>query len=775
MRNALAAALVAPLLVCIVALQARAQSTGTIRGRITSAANREPIPDVAVRVEGGAAAAVSDASGRYFLSGVPLGTRAVLAQRVGFERGRTIVVVSADSSVTADFSLSEATVTLPGVIVTASREEERPEEVPASVGVVSGAEIATSRPHHPAEIVGRIPGALVVDLGGEGNVVSLRQPINYSAVYAYLEDGIPIRSTGFFNHNALYEINVPGAERIEVLKGPGTALYGSDAIGGVFNVLTRPPSAAPDVELFAEGGAYGYARTLASASDRWGEHGVRADANVTHFRGWRDQAHFNRQSGTLRWDWARSANSHLRTILTASNINSPGDGGSDVSRADFDSRSTVNYTPIALRKVQAVRLSSTYEIETGRSLLSVTAYGRYNRLNLLPSWQLTYDPQVWDSHNRSLGLMVKYRRILAAQASLVVGADVDWSPGERVEDQILPTQTGNVFSRYTLGVRQYDYAVTFHGLSPYAQVDLAPARRLHINAGVRLDATGYDYTNHLTVDDTSAHRRPPSGSVSYTHLSPKLGLAYELGDGASVFASYRHGFRVPSEDQLFVQGSAVNTVGLEPVRANSYEAGVRGRVGRLELEASAYTMEISHDILTFFDTLNFTSQTSNAGRTRHWGVEAGVGLALARDLRADVAVSALRHRYLKWVTATGSDFSGNDMESGPRDLGNARLTWSPADHSFVLEWSHVGRYFTDPDNLHSYGGFNVFNLSCQVALTKAFALLGRVNNLADVRYANTVSFNPFVPPAQQDRFTPGQRRSLFLGIQYTRNHAGSAR
>ena len=78
-------------------------------------------------------------------------------------------------------------------------------------------------------------------------MTAIRQPITTNPVYLYLEDGIPTRSTGFFNHNALYEINVPQAGRIEVFKGPGTALYGSDAIGGIINVSTRAPSYDPSV------------------------------------------------------------------------------------------------------------------------------------------------------------------------------------------------------------------------------------------------------------------------------------------------------------------------------------------------------------------------------------------------------------------------------------------------------------------------------------------------------------------------------------------------
>ena len=80
---------------------------------------------------------------------------------------------------------------------------------------------------------------------GEGHMTAIRQPLSTQPLYLYLEDGIPTRSTGFFNHNAMYEVNVPQSGGIEVFKGPGTALYGSDAVGGVINVLTRPAPLEP--------------------------------------------------------------------------------------------------------------------------------------------------------------------------------------------------------------------------------------------------------------------------------------------------------------------------------------------------------------------------------------------------------------------------------------------------------------------------------------------------------------------------------------------------
>ena len=746
-----------------------AQGSGMISGTVTDAVTGEPLEGVRVSVEGSLLVTTTSTRGAWRLIAVPSGERVVVLSGIRRQSERRTVTVPIDGVVTLDLALRELPIAMTDLVITATREEEKRSEIAATVDVVDRTSIDQTRPHHPAELMSQVPGALVVDLGGEGNTMALRQPINYKPVYAYLEDGIPIRSTGFFNHNALYEVNVPGAERVEVFKGPASALYGSDAIGGVVNVLTRAPSVTPSVELFAEGGRYGYKRSLASASSTFGNDGLRADLNLTHYNGYRDGTEQERESANLRWDHSLGSSSRLKTVLAFSNINSPGDGGSDVSRDDYEHDPRTNYTPIAFRKVRAARWSTGLEKVADNSRFSVTGYARYDRLELLPSWQLTYDPEVWKIQNYSVGLMVQGRRDFTPMRTRITGGvDLDLSPGTHESDSITPVRSGPAFTSYTRAERIYDYDVTFRSISPYVQAEFSPVPRVRVTGGLRYDRLGYSYDNQLSVVETGNHRRPASTTVWYDHVSPKLGVAFEISPSVSAFASYRHSFRVPSEGQLFRQGSADNTVNLEPVRVNSYETGFRARASdRLSLELSAYTMTVKDDILSFFNTVDFSSQTSNAGRTRHRGIEAGASFGLTGYARIEAAYTYAEHRYLEWVTATGTDYSGNEIESAPRHIANTRFVVTPFRRgSIALEWQHLGGYYTDPANDHRYGGHDLFNLYFTQPVVSGFDLVGRVNNLADTRYANSASFNPFVAPAQQERFTPGLPRSFFLGAQY---------
>jgi outer membrane receptor protein involved in Fe transport len=686
----------------------------------------------------------------------------------------------------ASFALTEQAAVIAPVVVSATREQQRRGDASATIDVLDGAEIRRTRAAHPAQLLNRVPGVHVSELSGEGHSMAIRQPITTKPMYLYLEDGIPTRATGFFNHNALYEVNIPQSGGIEVLKGPGTALYGSDAIGGVVNVLTRPAPPSPSAEVSVEGGAFGYGRLLATGGFTRGTDGVRADLNLTRTDGWRDGSAYTRRSGTVRWDHFGSDGWAARTVLTASVIDQ--NDVPSLTAAQFGARSRINRAPIAFREVQAVRLSSAVEKERGMSLWSVTPYARYNVLELLPSWQLTYDQQLWDTRNNSLGLLAKYRRDFAPlRARVIAGADVDYSPGSFVATQISAPRSGadSVWAGFTEGARSYDYDVTYRSLSPYVHAELSPIARLRLDAGLRYDNAGYVYETNLPPTDSAErfHKRPPNTTVSYSHLSPKLGLTLDVVPGLSTFASYRHGFRAPSQGQLFQQNSAANTVDLEPVRVDSYEAGVRGQAGqRFLYQLSAYDMTIRDDIVTFVMPDNRRVAT-NAGETRHRGVEAGIGAALTPHLRLDASYAVSSQRYVSWEPqaarpATGTQpavpavsYSGKRIEQAPRELGNVLLTYSPrvlGGGRVAAEWSKTGRYAMDPQNVRSYGGYEVVNLHANYIVARKIELFARAVNLFDRNYAELASYTPTERnPAERVQFNPGAPRSMYAGVRYT--------
>ena len=740
-----------------------AQDLATIEGTVTGVDG--PLPGVQVHLTGAGFGAVTDSNGEYRFE-APSGRYTLEARFVGFETKRREIVVQPQSTLRVDLSLDFATVYLDDAIVTATGERQSRSDIAASIGSISRDVIDRAKPGHPSEIMQRIAGVWVSNTQGEGHMTSIRQPLNLEPVYLFLEDGIPTRSTGFFNHNSLFEINIPQADAIEVLKGPGTALYGSDGIGGVINVTTRPTPEATVLGISGEGGSYGFARLLASVGTGFDDGGIAADVNVTRSDGWRDATDYDRQSATLRWDQRLPNHQKLRTVLSLSNVDQAPAGSAALSEEDYLSDASQNYTPISYRKVQAVRLSTEYERASSRSILTLTPYFRYNTMDLLPNWSLSFDPATWETANYSLGLVAKHRIDFATmRARIIGGADLDWSPGERIETKVDPERVGSQYVSYVVGEPLYDYDVTFRQAAPFAHAEISPVPSLRLTGGLRVDVLHYDYQNKLSVVTEGSHRRAASTSRSFTHVSPKLGVTYKLNSALNAFAAYNHAFRVPSENQLFRQGSTSNTLDLEPVKVNSYEIGIRGRPAAwLEGEISAYLMNKQDDIVTFTDPDGIRIST-NAGATRHKGVEVGVTVSPAPGLRLESAFTVAKHTYEDWQPNSSSDLSGKEMEVAPRELLNVVLTLDPdllGGVDLSLEWMHLGEYWMDPENTARYHGHDVLNVRANVPVAKGLELFARVTNVTDELYAERANFNVF----RGDEFAPGMPRSGYLGVRF---------
>ncbi len=742
--------------------------TGRIIGSAADESTGDPLFGVQIFVEGTTIGTLTDSHGRFALDRVPTGIRIVVARFVGYGTESRNVVVNPGGTTEIRFEMTVEAIRLEDVVVTAISERQDKSGVAATVGTIDRNAIEQARSVHPSDIMSRIPGVWVNTTSGEGHMTAIRQPLTTDPVYLFLENGVPTRSTGFFNHNALYELNMPMAGGIEVIKGPGTALYGSDAIGAVVNVSTRPPPDGPMADLSIEGGAFGFARMMLGSGGTYGRHGLRLDFNGTKSDGWRDASRYDRQSGTLTWEVELPGLSRLRTVASFAHIDQAPAGASAVGEDDFEEHPTLNYTPVSFRRVNAFRISSAYERFTSRSFVSLTPYARFNDMDILPNWSLTYDPSVYTTRNVSAGLLARYRRDFGViDGRIVTGIDLEYSPGERVEHSIDPVREGRIFTEYTEEETVYDYGVTFKQASPYVHLEAVPVRNLRLSGGLRFDVLGYDYDNRLSVVTEGRHRRAADAARHYVHASPKLGATYRLAGFGNVFASYAHAFRVPSEGQLFRQGSTNNTLELNPVKADNLELGVRAQVSdAARFELSAYRMIKRDDIVSFTDSDGLLIST-NAGRTSHRGVEGGLTVTMGAGFSLQASHSHAVHRFEDWKTsaASGQDFSGNEIDAAPRAIMNAVFVYAPScldGSSVALEWTRLGNYWMDPANTVKYDGHSLVTVRATANLPAGFVAFGRLTNLTDVRFADRASYNAF----RGVEYAPGLPRALYIGLEY---------
>ncbi|MEZ5813513.1 MAG: TonB-dependent receptor [Alphaproteobacteria bacterium] len=673
--------------------------------------------------------------------------------------------------------------TLDTIVVTATREEKSKSEVPEAVEVTQGEEIEFVSPAHPSEVLNRTAGVHINNLGGEGHMTAIRQPITTGGVYLYLEDGIPTRPTGLFNHNALYEINVPQADRIEIIKGPGSALYGSDSIGGIINSITKPSPAEAEFEVNPEYGSYGWKRLLATGGAPISESaGFRIDANITDNDGYRDESEYSRYSTTGRLDGFVGDNTSLKTILSYTHVDQSGVSGLEAD--DYHNNPKLNFynNDVGRREVDALRASTEIAYEPDNvNLFTVTPFFRDNRMLLMPSWMLTYDPNDRDYQFQSYGILAKYRRKLPdSNAEIITGVDIDYSPSTYEEKRLSVTQNGNIFvDTDETGRTNYDFDADQFSISPYVHGEWQALSKVRLTGGLRYDYFNVDYTDNLdaSVAETQAgfggftHLRPDSQDLSFDSFSPKLGAIYDLAKDHDLYANYRHSFRVPSVGELFRSGSSTNTTELDPIQTDSFEIGARGQwFGWLNYDAAVYHMIVKDDIVSYIDTVSGDRKVTNAGETEHQGIEIALDGDITPEWGFRTAWSFSNQEYKDFTALYGFpttqiNYAGKDVGKAPRTLGNAAIQYRPSylkDTTFEAEWEHVGEYYTDETNTQDYPGHNLFNLRASHDLTESVQLYGRVMNVTDKLYSTYTSNQVGDPDIE---YRPGLPRTFYAGIR----------
>ena len=676
------------------------------------------------------------------------------------------------------------TTVLEEVTVTGTREAVKKSDTSISVGVVNKKDVEFMKPTHPSEIVGLVPGAAISVTNGEGHQTAIRQGFSTSPVYLFLEDGIPIRATGNFNHNALYEVNIPSSGGVEVIRGVGNALYGSDAIGGIVNILTKVPSRTEGGDASLELGSFGYRRLLAGYDSGLSEMNgaLRSDINITHTDGWRNKTAYDRQSANLRWDTGIDQFTVVKTILGYTKIDQETGANSALPYDYFMNSPKTNLRSVGYRKVDAFRLSTEVQKDIGNGQqLTVIPYLRNNKMDLNGTYNFTGDARIEKTEVTSYGLMIKYRNDFkdAWKTKLISGIDFDYSPSSRTENPITLSSTGSgaykSYNSYTVGATtQYDYDAVYRNLAPYFQLESSPISSLKTILGIRYDSTTFDMSNNKNAGYTQIgsnyYYSPTEASSSFSHLSPKIGFVYSISSAHVVYGSYNQGFRSPSESQIFRGGRAATQANalalfnaashLKPIIADQYELGTRGTSLGWNYELVAYELIKRDDLLSQRDDTGYSVQTNN-GKTKHRGIELALGKELMTRLRFDSAISYAKHEYASWVTDT-VNYTGKEIEAAPRWLTNSRLTYSQGKaYQSQIEWIKIGSYYLDAANAGGkYSGHNLFNVRHTHSIDKNIDGFIRVTNIFDKRYADSASWSS----SNGATYSPGLPRTIYVGL-----------
>ena len=618
---------------------------------------------------------------------------------------------------------------------------------------------------HINEAFVRAAGVWISRGNGQEHLTAIRSPVLTGAgscgAFLMTQDGIPLRAPGFCNVNELFEGATELASRLEVLKGPGSSIHGSNAMHGVVNILT--PAVNPgERQLAVTGGPDNYGRLKLSASSDQ----LRVDVSGTSDGGYKDNSGFDQQKFLLKHRFEAEHRS-ITTTLGYTNLNQETAGfiqGPEVYKDDQLKRSNPN--PEAYRDARSWRLVTDIEQELGTGTLNIRPYARRVEMTFLQHF--LPGQAIEENGHHSVGLSGLWTR-LSDRSEWQLGIELDLTDGFLKEFQPGPTGRSAFLNATIPQGQHYDYEVDALLAGLFAQLRREMTDTLAVTAGLRYQRVEYDYNNLMldgnTKDDGTAcgfggcrFSRPADRTDSFSNWSPKLGFTWDLTPSNQVFGSLSRGFRAPQATELYRLQGGQNIADIDPVRLDAVELGLRGFNSNLDYVLSLFEME--KDNFIFRDT---TRRNVDNGETSHRGAELEIGYRITPAWRLKMAMTWARHQYENNPALSTTPVQGNDIDTSPRTLGSAQLTWQPdEDTRLELEWVHVDEYFTDPQNQNTYEGHNLLHLRARWQATDQLQLHGRVMNLTDRDYAERADF-----AFGNDRYFVGTPRSLFLGLRFS--------
>jgi outer membrane receptor protein involved in Fe transport len=656
------------------------------------------------------------------------------------------------------------------IVVTSQR---RPLPRLAHAGNVSRIDdetLADVRHQHLHELLTRIAGVWLSRGSGQEHLTALRSPVLTGAgscgAFLVLEDGIPVRPAGFCNVNQFIELDTEQAQAIEIIRGPGSALYGSNALHGIVNVVMTRNAGGAEPAAAVEVGANDYlrvrARLTSDSEQPWQAALLAADDG-----GFRDDSGYRQYKAYLSKRFG-FAGGQTTAALSVTDLDQETAGfifGRD-AYLDEDLR-TSNPNPEAFREASSRRLYALWERDTDAGTLDLRPYLRDSDMRFLQHF-LPGQPLEENGHT-SAGILSSFT-MDTARATTVVGIDVEWSHVYLRETQDGPTE-GSDFLRETRPAgRHYDYVVDSMAVAPYVHADIELAARWTLSAGLRGEYIRYDYDNRMldgnTRDDGTPcgfggclFTRPADRSDDFVNLAPKLALSYALSDSAQLYTSLARGFRAPQMTELYRLQSGQQVADLDSETLDSIELGVRIVQASWRFDGTVYAMQKRDSVFRDAEGFNVSG-----ARTRHSGVEVALDWNPTRSLTLSVDASYAKHVYdFDLVAARGETFvSGRDVDTAPRWLASAEAIYRPSPPlEFALQWTTIGPYYLDAENTAEYPGHDLLNGRLTADISDKFTLSVRVNNLTDEKIADRADF-----AFGNYRYFPGRGRELFAELVY---------
>lgn len=674
-----------------------------------------PVPGATVYLLGGPSrTAVTDSSGHYRFKSPAKGHYTVLAGAEGLAgRPASLDYTGADTTVDLALELAARSET---VVVTAERTALPSTSVASSATVLTRRDLDEMHAENVEEALRFVPGLTVNQTGSRGNVGSLFARGANSNMNLVLVDGVPVNQFGGVYNFA--NLPVENVERIEVVRGPQSALYGANAIGAVIQIITRQPESAPEAHGFAEGGSFGTARGGIGGSAKMGRFSGNLDFSRLDTNGISPNDDFRNETASLGASLEIGPSARLSYHFSADAAAGGGAGAfffnpANANRVNRDQENTfLNGVELEMRLGRVLQRFSggfydqifNFYSEFGASRTS-NFRGQFTSLTEIP---------------------------LAVGHTLAAGFEFQH---ETVRNSFLNDSKGN-------GI-----PVDRNNYGPFLEYRFEHGGRWFANAGVRVEDVR---TARLpAIQYGTGGARPAMDILS---ANPKFSLAFlpRAGGPTKIHASTGTGLRAPDGYEL----AFTSNPNLKPERTTSFDVGVEQSFWRRRVTADlTYFYNRFHDlIVSLGPTTKGLSRWSsdNLANSRAQGLEFTLAVRPTSSLRISGNYTWTPTTLLALDGAPDQTLAffhvGQPLVRRPENSAAYELLWRrgrvtvQTSALFRSNTLDVDPAFGASGGLFRNGGYVRPDAGVEVALSRDVAIYGRLRNFTDEKYMEVYGF-----------------------------------
>ena len=661
------------------------------------------------------------------------------------------------------------------IVVSASGYEQKIMDTAASINLVTINQIQNGQARdNLSEPLNRVPGIFALNRQNYAQDLQISSR-GFGANSTFGTRGIRlivdnIPGTVADGQGQISHIDLPSTDRIEVMRGPFSVLYGNSS-GGVIRVFTQDGGPKTEVQPYFEVGSYGQRRAGLKASGKSDELGYVIDAGQFHTNGYRDQSAADRRNANAKLSFMGGLDTRITLIANnvslraedplGLNINqlisNPKQAGTNATF--FNSRKSVDQTQGGA--------SIDFRINANNNFLFTPYVGQRHVTQYLSSSTTSNVVNgVIDLARTFYGMDSKWihkTKLVDVPVTIVTGIDMNENDDRR------RSYNNSAGSLVINSATPQDYKMSAKNFDQYLQADFRISERLGFNTGIRNSQTNLSaITNNNIAYFT--------GSNSYQALTHMASVQFYLNEMSNVYASYGSSFDTPTLNQVFYNAagtsscsSVCSNFGLLAAKTKQVELGLKSKVSPgIQTNVALFNADTSDDIVIGTSNSGKTAFT-NAPRTNRQGIEGSVQFKLPYHLESNIAYT--------WLSATVKEaylnngayvLSGNRIPGVPNQGLFAELLWVKPNKS--METAIEGRVngsmaVNDRNSDYMAPGYAVMNIRGVVRQEFAggwsFSQFFRINNVLDRSYVGSVIVNQ----SSSQYYEPAPTRNWMIGAK----------